>query len=713
MEDQHKSKDELIEEVVALRQRVAELETLLNQPLQSEHLQLNEQLELKVQERTAQLSQVNEQLREQISDSTGRKLHERQRIEAEVRERQKPLQRLFDCNLVGVAYWNVDGFITNANDAYLHSAGYTREEFNLLGKINWRELTPPEYIYLDDQAIAEAQKTGVSNIYEKEYIHRDGKRVPIVLGVALLNDSHHDGVAFVLDITERKQTEEALRISEAKFRRLFESNVIGIFFPERDGNIPDANDAFLQIIGYTREDLLAGKVRWDILTPPEYAYLDQIAIEEHYQFGCNTPYEKVYIRADGSYVPVLIAGATLEESPDQGIALAVDLTQRKQAEEARDKALAQAEAARAELQRVFMQAPAVIQVSRGQNHVIEAANPLYVQVVGKRELIGKPTRKAFPELEGQGFFELLDQVYATGKPFVGQEMPVMMDCNDVEVLEESFWNFVYQPLVDGDGKVYGIMTHAVEVTEQVRARQEIEKKAEELAHLTATLERTNKDLDQFAYVASHDLKAPLRGIATLAEWVEEDIGEQISDESREHLHLLRGRVYRMEALINGILQYSRAGRSEDIELINVADLLSESIELLSPPPQVKIIVGSEMPTVAGEKVPLQQVFMNLINNAIKYADRPDVLINVNVREYQKYYEFSVADNGQGIAPEYQEKIWGIFQRLEARDKIEGAGIGLSVVKKIIESRGGRIWVESEVGAGATFYFTWLKSINKV
>ena len=177
--------------------------------------------------------------------------------------------------------------------------------------------------------------------------------------------------------------------------------------------------------------------------------------------------------------------------------------------------------------------------------------------------------------------------------------------------------------------------------------------------------------------------------------------------------MLRGRVYRMEALIDGILQYSRAGRSENIQLLNVADLLSEAIELIAPPPEVKILVGSEMPTLAGEKVPLQQVFMNLINNAIKYAEKPEILIHVNVREYEKYYEFSVADNGQGIAPEYQEKIWGIFQRLEASDKIEGAGIGLSVVKKIIESRGGRIWVESEVGAGATFYFTWLKSINNL
>ncbi|MBD1945016.1 GHKL domain-containing protein, partial [Coleofasciculus sp. FACHB-712] len=218
--------------------------------------------------------------------------------------------------------------------------------------------------------------------------------------------------------------------------------------------------------------------------------------------------------------------------------------------------------------------------------------------------------------------------------------------------------------------------------------------------------RSNRDLDQFAYIASHDLKAPLRAIATLSEWIEEDLADQLTDDSREHLNLLRGRVHRMEALINGILQYSRAGRvQQQIEAVNVSSLLSEVIELLDPPPEVAIVAES-MPTLQTERVPLQQVFMNLIGNAIKYAKRSDVCIQVGVRELPKYYEFSVADNGQGIEPEYHQKIWGIFQRLEARDKVEGTGIGLSVVKKIVESRGGRVWVESAAGAGATFRFTW-------
>lgn len=299
-------------------------------------------------------------------------------------------------------------------------------------------------------------------------------------------------------------------------------------------------------------------------------------------------------------------------------------------------------------------------------------------------------------------------MYTSGEPFVGKEMRALFDRNGDGAVEESFWNFVYQPLLDVDDNVYGIMTHAVEVTEQVRARQEIEKKAEELANLMRSLERTNQELDQFAYIVSHDLKAPLRAIATLAEWIEEDQGDQLNEESREHLRLLRGRVTRMAGLIDGILQYSRAGRVQHVETVNVSALLSEVLELLAPPSEVAIAIAPDMPTLKTEKIPLEQVFINLIGNAIKYAKESDARVDVSVEDAGRYYKFSIKDNGSGIAPEYHQKIWGIFQRLEARDKVEGTGIGLSVVQKIVESRGGRVWVESELGAGATFGFTWPK-----
>jgi signal transduction histidine kinase len=223
----------------------------------------------------------------------------------------------------------------------------------------------------------------------------------------------------------------------------------------------------------------------------------------------------------------------------------------------------------------------------------------------------------------------------------------------------------------------------------------------------ARVQRSNEELDQFAYVASHDLKAPLRGIANLATWLEEDLAGAITPAGREHLVLLRGRVQRMEALIDGILQYSRAGRvGTGTERVDIAALLREVIELLAAPADVTIVLGREFPVLDTERVPLQQVFLNLIGNAIKYRQRASAIIRVDAAMTDGTWTFSVADNGPGIAPEFHERIFGIFQTLEPRDKVEGTGIGLSVVKKIVESRGGHVTLESAVAAGATFRFTW-------
>jgi len=228
----------------------------------------------------------------------------------------------------------------------------------------------------------------------------------------------------------------------------------------------------------------------------------------------------------------------------------------------------------------------------------------------------------------------------------------------------------------------------------------------EAQRLIRALESTNRDLDQFAYVTSHDLKAPLRGISSLAAWIEEDLGVTLAEGTREKLQLLRGRVKRLEALIQGILDYSRAGRTDGKrEMLTLDKVVAESVELVSPPTAAEVAVG-EMPIVVVERVALQQVFMNLIGNALKHARREDARINVSATELGSMIECRVSDNGPGIAPAYHERIWGIFQTLEARDRVENTGIGLSIVKKIVEGRGGRVWVESTEGQGATFCFTW-------
>lgn len=238
---------------------------------------------------------------------------------------------------------------------------------------------------------------------------------------------------------------------------------------------------------------------------------------------------------------------------------------------------------------------------------------------------------------------------------------------------------------------------------------ELEWANQELLKIMSLLKKRNQELDHFAYVTSHDLKAPLRAIANLATWLSEDLEGQISEENQEQLKLMRSRVRRMDGLIQGLLEYSRVGRKNTPEtMVEVKNLIQEAIDLLSPPPEFEIIIEPNMPTFQTSALLLQQVFSNLIGNAVKYHPSDNGKIVISVKEQDDFYEFAVADNGLGIDPQYHERIFTIFQTLQARDTIESTGIGLSIVKKIVEGQGGKIWVESQLGNGATFYFTWKK-----
>lgn len=255
-----------------------------------------------------------------------------------------------------------------------------------------------------------------------------------------------------------------------------------------------------------------------------------------------------------------------------------------------------------------------------------------------------------------------------------------------------------------------------DITERQLAQEKLQAHADELARINAILAKTNstliernQELDQFAYVASHDLKAPLRAIANLSEWLEEDLKERLPEDGKHLMHLLRGRVHRMEALLNGLLEYSRVGRTQlTPEEVDVTELLTEIIHSLNPSSNFILKIDPEMPTLFTNRIPLRQVFANLINNAIKHHDQPQGHIHISAQDLGNAYEFAVSDDGPGIDPKYHQKVFTIFQTLEARDTKESTGVGLSIVKKIVESQGGVIMLESEAGKGATFRFTWLK-----
>ena len=259
-----------------------------------------------------------------------------------------------------------------------------------------------------------------------------------------------------------------------------------------------------------------------------------------------------------------------------------------------------------------------------------------------------------------------------------------------------------------EGEPIRIAGSHTDITERKQAYTELQQMTEVLATQAAELDLSNKELEQFAYIASHDLKAPLRAIANLSQWIEEDLDEVMTDDTRKQMALLRGRVQRMEGLINGVLQYSRVGRIDmEIEEVDVAELLDEILDGLAPPAGFNIDIAPDMPVIQTARIPLSQVFSNLLSNAIKYHDRPEsAQITVSVKSLNDMtYEFTVTDNGPGIAPEYHDKVFQIFQTLNARDTIESTGVGLTVVKKIVEQLGGEIKLDSAEGEGSSFSFS--------
>jgi len=263
--------------------------------------------------------------------------------------------------------------------------------------------------------------------------------------------------------------------------------------------------------------------------------------------------------------------------------------------------------------------------------------------------------------------------------------------------EEGAVDYLHKPLD------INIVKAKVAVFEKLyRSKQELKVYAEKTQQI-------NKQLDEFVYIVSHDLKAPLRGLSSVTSFLEDELGKDIKPEVKDLLEMVKSRTVRMQNLIDGILHYSRmANNKTEKEIIKLSELIASIIDLLSIPNHVRIEYPDQLPTMFDEKIKLHEVFQNLISNAIVHNDKEKAEVKISCVDKGAHYEFAVADNGVGIKKEHFEKIFGVFQTLQSKDRHESTGIGLTIVKKIIEQQGGKIWIESEHGKGATFKFTWNK-----
>jgi signal transduction histidine kinase len=230
----------------------------------------------------------------------------------------------------------------------------------------------------------------------------------------------------------------------------------------------------------------------------------------------------------------------------------------------------------------------------------------------------------------------------------------------------------------------------------------------ELSRNITLLKRSNEELDQFAQIVSHDLKGPLRGISNVISWIEEDHKHELTPKVNEYMDLINGRVHRAENLIEGLLSYAKADKETiEKEDVTLNDLVKEVVDNLPDTGDVHVEIG-DLPTIHAEKLWLFQIFSNLIGNAIKHNDKADPTVKVYFKEQSDHYEFFIEDNGNGIANHYHKRIFIIFQTLKDRDSFESTGVGLAIVKKIVDTKKQQINVVSSPGKGSVFSFTWSK-----
>lgn len=498
-------------------------------------------------------------------------------------------------------------------------------------------------------------------------------------------------IGFGIDITERKLAEEIVKESEERLSLAINSANLGIWDWKIDENKLIWDASMYKLFGVDPADFSGDYDAFDkTLHPDDRQRVNEEVAQSLYSEGS---FESIFRIIDkNGKVKYITAYSKIfrkeDKSPYRMIGVNFDITESKLAEQRILKQQHDLE----EAQHIARVGGWEIQVdtqtiswTKEMFHICEKPNDYVPTLNDTYNLFTSETREKIRE----SFVKAIE----TYEPFEHEAK--------IRIGKRKFLDIRVKGLpLNENGKVTTIKGIFQDISAEKESKRQLELYNEEL-------EKKNKELDQFAYVVSHDLKAPLRGINNLSMWIEEDLEGKMEEDTKNNLDLMRKRVKRMEGLIDGILQYSRAGRiKHEASAFNLNDSLEDLVESLSPPEKFKINIAPDLPNMVTEKIAIEQIFANYISNAIKYNNNPEPTIDVSWKQNGDMYEFCVADNGPGIEKEFHEKVFVIFQTLQARDTFESTGVGLAIVKKIVEDKGGKVWIESEKGEGTKFYFSW-------
>lgn len=677
----------------------------------------------------------------------------RQRKELEWSESR--FRRLFESNIIGFITWQLDGHVTEANDAFLQMTGYSREDLEN-GKINWDQITPPEWKEITQKGLDELETKGYFSPFEKQFICKDGSKVDVLMAGTFYKNSTSEGIAYILDISERKKIEKIagfrLQLDKAlqgitdpqkiqyeaacTLGRYFGANRVGYAEDYGDGkrvrvtrNYTNGAQGIEGVYFYDDygpallEAFRKGEtvVRSDIQND---ASLTQSEKEAHavLQLGATV---NVPLLKDGQLFGILFLHyETPHHFIDSEIGLIEETAQRTWA--AVDVAHAQSALKESEEKYYTLfdsidEGYVIIELIYNQSgkpvdfKYLEV-NQSFSRHTGLLNPVGKHGSEIAPNTEDV-WFETYDRVLKTRKPIRFEDY-------------NAFTNKWYSTFAFAIGKpeenTIAILFNDVTVSKQSeqqlrenenRLQVQVAERTKELSVANASLQktntelfRTNSNLEEFAYAASHDLKEPIRKIMYFSNRLKEQLAPRLTDEERLLLDKLGNAGLRMDTLVNDLLVYSRLNNdtiaSETVDLDKLVGLVLEDLELDIT--QSGAIVETRLThEVPGNKRQLQQLLQNLISNAIKFR-KPNSVPLVQITSSEKevngkvYICLSIEDNGIGFDMKYVDQIFKMFGRLHGKAEYPGTGIGLAIVKKVVHHHNGFIEVETADDQGAVF-----------
>ena len=639
-----------------------------------------------------QAEKILEAKSKELYDVTHHLKHANAKLENLLNEKTSELDGVFINIIDPYVVMDLQFNVVNMNSSAKEFLGYDYKE----ERINLSNLVHEDFMEYTAESIRSLLEVGVLKNYRAKIRVKNGTVKWVQINSSLVYDNDNKPVAaqgILRDITQEMEIKQLLLEQRSQLDIIVQNSPLGIVLID-DGKIIKANSTMTQLLGYEEAELKTLTVK-HISNPEDEAEGARLVKEMKQGTLDNFSIINKYRKKDGSELWAKTSVSAVKNNKgeiDYLVALIEDITNQRAAE---SRLNAEREKYSSIIANMNL---GLIEVDN--DDIIQMTNQSFCSMSGfqQHELLGNKASEIL-QVQNKNLIPAKSKERKEGKS----------DSYEVEVLDKlgarKHWLISGAPRYDAENNMIGSIGIHLDITNQKILEFQKER-------LLKELENSNKGLQEYAHIVSHDLKSPLRSISALSTWLYEDYKDVLDETGQHNLHLMQEKVAAMDKLIQGILEYSTANNSAlnktEVDLNTVITKVGDTIFI---PEHVQLVVSNRLPIILADATKMQQLFQNIIGNAVMHIEKEKGLVEVLFSDSDTHWSFTIKDNGVGIPKEYHEKIFQIFQSIGNKER--STGIGLSIVKKIIDRYGGEIWVDSEVGTGTAFHFTLQKEICSV